>query len=150
MKGLKKGFIALAIMGVIGFSGLHCFAQTGVVDIDKITANYTKFQDYSADMESKEADLEKFVADNNKAIKDAKTPLEKNSLIEKAQKEYDQKFQAIKETQNKQIKEFQESLTTAVSQAAALKNIDLVLYKSNVLYGGVDITDSVLQALNKK
>ena len=150
MKRFKTAFIALAIVGVVGFSGLKSFADTGVVDLDKIINNYSKYQDFAADMKVKEAEIQKFVADTNKNIKDAKTPLEKKNLEEKATKDYDQRIQVIKDNQVKQLKDIEDNIYSAVGQSVKTRKIDIVLNKSSVLYGGVDLTDAVLDILNKK
>ena len=150
MKGLKRIFIALAIVSMVGFSGLRSFADTGVVDLDKVINSYSKYLDFAADMKVKQADIEKFVADTNKQLKDAKTPVEKKNLEEKATKDYEDKIQAIKENQVKQLKEIEDNVYSAIEQTSKLKKIDMVLNKAGVLYGGIDLTDEVIADLNKK
>lgn len=150
MKSLKKIFITLAIISMVSFSGLHSFADTGVVDLDKVINNYSKYLDFAADMKVKQADVEKFVADTNIQLKDAKTPLEKKNLEEKATKDYEDRIQSIKENQIKQLKEIEDNVYSVIEKTSKCKKIDMVFNKSSVLYGGVDLTDEVIATLNKK
>ena len=151
MKNWKKLLTVLAITSIVGFSGLKSYADgTGVVDIDKVISNYSKAQDVSADLKVKEAELQKFQADAQKQIKEAKTPLEKKNMEDKLTEEFKQKIQDYKDAQVKQLKQVEDSVFAAVDSVAKQQKLDLILNKSSVLRGGSDITDAILNILNSE
>ena len=151
MKGLKKTFLAVSMAGLIGVSGLAAFAEgIGVVDLDKVVANYQQAQDVSADLKVKEAELQKFLADAQKQLKDAKTPIEKKNLEDKLTQEFKSRSEVFRNTQIKQWKQVEDNVFESIEQVSKAKKFDAILNKSAVLYGGTEVTDNVLTILNTK
>lgn len=151
MSNLKKFLTILAITGMIGFSKFDSYAQeVGIVDLDKVGNNYTKAQDLSADLKIKEAELQKFIADAQKQLKDTSSPVDRKNLEDKLSTDYKTKVESYNDFQLKQLKQIDDNVFSAIDQVAKTKKIDLVLNKTSVLQGGVDLTDSVLGLLNAK
>ncbi|MDD3014617.1 MAG: OmpH family outer membrane protein [Candidatus Gastranaerophilales bacterium] len=149
MKSFKKYLIVFAAVTTIGLSGLHAFAQqVGVVDLDRVVNNYSKAQDVSADLKVKEAELQKFLADAQKQLKDATSPVEKKNLENKLTKQFKTKSDEFKDAQIKQWKQIEDNIFSAIETVSKTNKLDVVLVKSSVLYGGTDLSDQILNLLN--
>lgn len=148
MKFLTKLLLAFLCIITVSVSAANA-SGFGVIDFEKVYANYAKAQDAAADLKVKEAELQKFVADAQKEIKNATTPLDKKNTEDKLNNEYKLKAQALIDDKNKQIKDLDDQVFAAMNSVAADKKLDIVLVKNVVLLGGIDITDDVLQILNK-
>lgn len=151
MENLKKFFTVLALVLAFSFSTANVFAEDlGIVDLDKVLNSYTKAQDVSADLKVKEAELQKFLADAQKRLKDAKTPLERKNLEDKLTAEFKIKSDSFRDAQIKEWKQIEDCVFAAISRASANKKISTVLNKAGVLQGGIDLTDDVIVILNTK
>ncbi|EKE03030.1 MAG: hypothetical protein ACD_20C00287G0013 [uncultured bacterium] len=150
MRVFKQFLTTLAVVSVIGFSGLASYAEVAVVDLDKVISNYSKAQDVSADLKVKEAELQKFLADAQKQLKNATSPVDKKNLETKLTNEFKTKADSFRELQIKEWKEIEDTVFNAIDKVSKGKKADLVLNKASVLQGGVDITDQVINIINKK
>jgi len=149
MKSFKKCLVVFASLAVMGLSGLHAFAQqVGVVDLDRIVNNYSKAQDVSADLKVKEAELQKFLADAQKQLKDTTSPVEKKNLEDKLTQQFKAKSDEFKDAQIKQWKQIEDNIFSAIETVSKTNKLDVVLVKSSVLYGGTDVTEQILTLLN--
>jgi Skp family chaperone for outer membrane proteins len=149
MKSFKKYLVFFAMAATIGMSGLNAFAQQiGVVDLDKVVNNYSKAQDVSADLKVKEAELQKFLADAQKQLKDATSPVEKKNLEDKLTQQFKSKSDEFKDAQIKQWKQIEDSIFSAIETVSKTNKLDVILVKSSVLLGGTDVTDQILTLLN--
>jgi len=149
MKSFKKYLVIFAAIATIGLSGLQSYAQqVGVVDLDKIVNNYSKAQDVSADLKVKEAELQKFLAEAQKQLKDAPSPVEKKNLEEKLTQQFKTKSEDFKDAQIKQWKQIEDNIFSAIETVSKTNRLDVVLVKSSVLFGGNDVTDQILNLLN--
>lgn len=148
---LKKFFAALAVFVLLGFSEVGAFAaEIGVVNLDDILSGYSKYQDLSADLKVKDAELQKFLADAQKQLKDANTPVERKNLEAKLSSVFKQKSDAFRDLQARQYKQIEDNVYVAITTVSKTKKLDVVLNKSSVLIGGADITKDVLALLNSE
>ena len=149
MKMFKRTIVLLAVMSVMcGYSAKSYAAGTAVVDLDKIRENYTVSQELSADLKIKESELQKFVADAQKQIQEAKTPLEKKNLEEKLGEQFNIKRNAYAKDQAQKWGMIEDSVVKSIKEISVFKKFDLVLNKQVVIDGGSDITDEVIKKLN--
>ena len=149
MKMLKRFIVLVAVMTVVlGYSAKSFAAGTAVVDLDKIRENYTKAQELSADLKVKETELQKFVADAQKQIQEAKSPLEKKNLEEKLGEQFNIKRNAYAKDQGQKWGVIEDAVIKSIKAVSAAKKFDLILNKQVVIDGGSDITDEVLAKLN--
>jgi Skp family chaperone for outer membrane proteins len=150
MRCFKTLLLGLALVAMMVLTPLGAFAQSiGTVDADKIIANYSKAQDVEADLKVKEAEIQKFIAEAQKQIKNATTPVEKSNLEKKLSEEFRQKQTEYRQLQLDESKKINDDILSAIDTVAQQQSLDLVLAKGAVFIGGKDITDSVLQMLNK-
>lgn len=151
MNNLIKLSVSFVFVVMTMFISLTASADTiGVVNLDKIMANYTKAQGVLADLQVKDAELKKFVADAQKQLKDTSTPVEKKNMEEKLSNEFQTKGQAFKNEQIKQWTMIENTILESVKVVAKSMKIDVVLNESSVLIGGNDITEAVTTYLNKQ
>lgn len=149
MRYLKSFVLGLALLAAIFATSVSVIAQTiGVVDADKVLTNYSKAQDVEADLKVKEAEIQKFIADAQKQIKDAATPVEKNNLEKKLSEEFKTKQTEYRKMQVTESEKINNDIITAIKTIAKDKSIDMVLAKGAVFSGGTDLTDEVLGKLN--
>lgn len=151
MRCLKSLVLALALVATVSFTAGSAIAQTiGTVDADKIIGNYSRAQDVEADLKVKEAEIQKFIAEAQKKIKAASTPVEKSNLEKELSEEFRLKQTEYRQMQLQESKKINDDIISAIEKVAKDSSIDLVLAKGAVFIGGSDITDEVLKALNNK
>lgn len=151
MRSVKSLLIGLTLVSALALFPAKSFAQViGTVDADKIITNYSKAQDVEADLKVKEAEIQKFIAEAQKKIKDAATPVEKNNLEKQLSDEFRAKQAEYRRVQLDESKKINDEIISAIEEVAKTQKIDIVLAKGAVFVGGSDITDDVLKSLNKK
>lgn len=151
MNKLKKLSVSFVFVVITMLSGLAANADTvGVVNLDKVMADYTKAQTVLADLQVKDAELKKFIADAQKQLKTAVTPVEKKNLEDKLSQDFQVKGQAFKDEQVKQWTLLEDTILDSVKTVSKSMKIDVVLNDSSVLVGGTDITEAVTAYLNKQ
>jgi len=121
----------------------------GVVDLTKVIENYTKAQEVSADLKVKETELQKFIADAQKKINDAKTPLEKKNIEEKLSEEFNIKRNVFAKEQAEKWQQIEEEIIVKINEVSKEKNLELILNKQAVIIGGEEITEEVIKRLNE-
>ncbi len=150
---MKKLLVLLMMAGFLGLNILTAQAgELGVVNLYKIMEEYKKAQEITAAINSKKAELQQFQDQSNKKIKAVKNQIEKKSLFEKLNKQYNQKAMTLnQEIEAKLINlkniQHKEVLKT-VAKVARKRDLDLVLEKATVPYAKYDITEEVLKILN--
>lgn len=147
------GLAVLTAVSIIGGSGLGAFAQEiGVVDLYKVMSNYSKAQEISNYLNQKKAELQKFQEDGNAKIKEQKTDLQKQSLFDTLNTQYNKKVNEYNndvEVKLQQLKQLQDvDVVNAVQQVAKDKNLDMIIDKSAVPFSKIEITDQVITILN--
>jgi outer membrane protein len=148
MKVLKSLVITLAVLLTASFSNVAQASGTAVVDLEKLLASYQVAQNVSAEMKVQEAELQKFLADAQKQLQNAKTPVDKKNLEAKLSQQFQVKSDAYRNVQMQKWKEIENNILNSISVVSKARNYDIVLKKSSVIIGGSDITDEVTAALN--
>ncbi len=121
---MKKSIIALA--GLISIVGCASSSPIGLVDVNRITTNWTEFQ----------TDQSHLYADEKRIATSTASNAQKASQVAALQKKYG----ALTVALTNQIR-------AAAAKVAAKKNLKLVLTREGVGYGGTDITVEVEKVL---
>ncbi len=121
---MKKSIIAIA--GLITIVGCASSSPVGLVDVNRITANWKVFQ----------TDQSHLYADERRIATSTASNAQKASQVAALQKKYG----ALTVQLTDQIRK-------AAAQVAAKKNLKLVLTREGVGYGGTDITTEVEKIL---
>lgn len=150
MKNVKKTFAILAVAATISLSCLSAQAEKiGVIDLAKISAKYTKAQELASGMKNQEAEIQEKIANAQKKIQAAKSPVAKRNLEKKYKAQIDAAIEKIKDQNAKEVEEIDKNLTNAIDAVSKRNNLGIVINKQSVVHGGYDITDKVLNKLNK-
>ena len=137
----RGAVVAIAVLGVLAFGSLASAEEKiGVIDSQKIVFQHPKFEGITKQMQqiSKTKETEMKTAVDSEKDQDKKAEIYQAKRRELAQEEQRLMQPLFQEAQ------------MAVRTVAKLKSITVVIEKGAVYFGGIDITDDVIQELKKK
>ncbi len=137
----RGAVVAIAVLGVLAFGSLASAEEKiGVIDSQKIVFQHPKFEGITKQMQqiSKAKETEMKTAVDSEKDQDKKAEIYQAKRRELAQEEQRLMQPLFQEAQ------------MAVRTVAKLKSITVVIEKGAVYFGGIDITDDVIQELKKK
>ncbi len=137
----RGAVVAIAVLGVLAFGSLASAEEKiGVIDSQKIVFQHPKFEGITKQMQqiSKTKETEMKTAVDSEKDQDKKAEIYQAKRRELAQEEQRLMQPLFQEAQ------------LAVRTVAKLKSITVVIEKGAVYFGGIDITDDVIQELKKK
>ena len=148
---MKKIIISISILLL---TICPAFAENiGYVNMQIVFESYNKTEDAKKDFEKKQNELKEELEEKQeevaKAQKDNKDPEEIQKLIEEIQEELQPKQEALIQLNNELMFRIREDITLATSKVAKNYGIDIVLDKQVILHGGFDLTNFVVDELNK-
>ncbi|ERL25157.1 OmpH family outer membrane protein [Mitsuokella sp. oral taxon 131] len=114
-------------------------SSVGVVDYRQIAQQHPQLQSANAEMQTAVQDAQKEFEEKSANMSDQ----EKNDYYQQTQERLQQKNQELMEP-------IQQSIEDAVKKVSETKGLSVVLEKSTVVYGGQDITQDVINKINKK
>lgn len=138
---LKKLLVVLMVMAVAVILMSGCTTdpakKMGIIDLDRVIKESPRAQSYQTQLDKRGAEIQ----NKYKEIADQKiTPEDKQKRQEAALQEF---IAAKKELEDKLNAEIE----TAVKAIAQEKKLDIVFFKQSVRYGGVEITQDVINKL---
>ncbi|HEX3467077.1 MAG TPA: hypothetical protein VHT05_03135 [Candidatus Elarobacter sp.] len=125
-RAVRPLLAALVLAALCGCSGVGSHSNIGLVDVQRISANWPKFQNYQNQLSADAATIER----------------SKRSAREKAAARA-----ALQAQFAKAQSELSNDVSTAAKQVAADRHLDFVFTRQFVGYGGVDITADVEKIL---
>lgn len=140
-------------LSVVALSLLFATASAeviGVVDFDKVIDSYSRVKTVSDEISDKYAEIERYKLDKAREYKRLSTPLEKKNFEEATERELVRRQEALLKLKEKKEDEIDSVIKSTVKQVALTSKVDTVLDQSVVFFGGVDLTDKVIRALNGK
>lgn len=130
---------AMAVLSMGDTANAAPTTDIGIVDQrEVISANPSLAMNYQQKMKEMADEMQKDFDSKSQGMSDA----DKENLFNDMQQQFNQKRSSIE-------KDMEDQVTGAVQSVASKKGLSLVVDKSVVLYGGVDITKDVTDALNK-
>jgi len=120
----------------------------GIVDFDKIVENYSRVQALTDEISDKQAELQKYVLDKEREYKKLSTPVERKNFEETTAKELARRQDAFMKIKERKEDEIDNAIKNAIKTVAIANKIDTVVEATVVFFGGIDITDKVIKALN--
>ncbi len=148
-------FLAIGVAAfVIGFS-VNNFAMSdvpanykvAVVDIPQVVASSTQVKNLKKEQQAKADELVKFVEKARKDVAAVTDETKKKELEEKYSKELISKKDKMEKDYINKLSKIDESISKTVNEQAKAGNYNIVLSKGAVLYGGEDITQTVIKAV---
>ncbi len=140
-------------LSVVALSLLFSTASAevvGVVDFDRVIDNYSRVKVVSDEISDKYAEIERYKLDKAREYKRLSTPLEKKNFEDATEKELIRRQEALLKLKEKKEAEIDSLIKSTIKQVAMSSNVDTVIEQSVVFFGGVDLTDKVIKALNGK
>lgn len=141
-----------ATFGLMLLAQTAAWAEIGVVDPEKIGTDYRKAKELATQVKSKEDELNTLRNNLAKELKekgDKMTPVEKKNLEDKLSKQFEGKFIEYRNWFASQDQSLRTAVDSAVNEVSKSQKLDMVLTKQVVLTGGRDVTQDVLNILNK-
>lgn len=142
-----KKLLFLAAASLFLFGSAHA-EVIGIVDFDKVVDNYTKVKTISNEISDRYAEIQRYTLDKEREYKKLSTPLERKNFEESVARELSKKQEAYLKLKEKKEAEIDAAIKNAIKQVAMTSKVTTVVEKSVVFFGGVDITDKVIRALN--
>lgn len=143
---LRKIVVSVFVMSVMSVNTASAdIDKIAVVDLQKVVSSSTQVKSLKEEQYKKATELEKWLQTVKKDIEKQSTPENKQKLIKKYDAELTRKREMNTNEYNKKLGEIDENVSRTIATFAKSKNYDLVLAKSNVLFGGIDITNEIMK-----
>ena len=121
--------------------------KIAVVDIQKVVSGSKQVKALKDEQYKKAAELEKWLEVAQSDISKQSTDENKKKLIKKYDEELAKKREINSKAYNKKLNEIDANVSQTIVNYAKSKGYDMVFAKSNVLYGGVDITGEIIKLI---
>ncbi|NQT29472.1 MAG: OmpH family outer membrane protein [Candidatus Saganbacteria bacterium] len=151
---MKKFVVILLIMAFIsGVAAMASAASIGYIDVQKVFREYKATEKAQKDLAKEEEAFKKSFEESQakleKAEKDGKSTEEIDKLRKKLEESLAPKREKLLRLNEELTAKLQLQILDAVNTVAKKVGIDLVLDKQVVITGGMDLTDMVVNELNK-
>ena len=121
--------------------------KIAVVDVPKVVNSSSQVAALKKEQQAKAQELVNFVEKARKDVASTTDPKKKKSLEEKYNKELNSKKAAMDKNYASKLNAIDSSISSKINEQAKAGNYNIVLAKGVVLYGGTDITDTVIKAV---
>ena len=140
------------IFSILLFLCLACpvFAASGkiaVVDIQKVVNNSTQVKILTKEHEARKKELASLIKRAGDEIKRESDPAKKKAIASKYEQQIKLKTDTNAKAYKTKLEAIDKSISASIAQQAKALGYDMVLTKGVVLYGGVDITDSIMKVI---
>jgi outer membrane protein len=155
-KGLimEKKLIALVVVAVLFGIGVGLLLSKGhedfkmaVVDVNRIVNASSQVTALKAEEAVKIQELQNFVQKVQQEAAAEKDEAKKKEIIGKYEKDILLKKNAIESDYAKKLQQIDADITKVIREVAQKKGMTVVVAKNNVIFGGDDITNIVLEEI---
>ena len=143
---MKKLLTAIALI-LIATNVVLADTKVAVVDVNAIVSNSSQVKALKNEQQAKLKELDKWLKTVRADIEKQSTKENKEKLVKKYDAEFAKKQKAIKDNYTKKLQEIDKNINQKIEEKAKADNIDIILTKSTVLYGGLDITNDLIKAI---
>ncbi len=150
-----KRFLA-AIIVISLLAGVACaagYTNIGYIDVQKVFKEYKETEKAQEELSKQEEAFKKEFEESQKKLEKAEKEGKSREELEKMRKELEEKLAPKREnllTLNEQLTiKLQQDILGSVQKVAKKFGVDLVLDKQVVITGGMDLTELVINELNK-
>ncbi len=145
--------LILAISVLAGVASAASFSNIGFIDVQKVFRDYKETSKAQTELGKKEEAFKKEFEDSQKKLeqaeKDGKKPSELQEMKDKLEKELAPKRDGLLKLNEQLTVKLQMEILEAVKKVSKKVGLDLVLDKQVVITGGMDLTEMVVNELNK-
>ena len=121
--------------------------KVAVVDVQKIVNKSAQVQVLKKEQQAKQKEMAQFIKKAGEDIKKQPDEKQRKALAKKYDTELKAKREANAKTYKTKLETADKNITNTIIQQAKAQGYDLVLTKGVVLYGGDDITESILKVV---
>lgn len=148
-------FRSLIVSSVVAASVLvapAAFAYTiGFVDTAKVLQTYKGAQSAQAQMQKELQAYQTAFVDRQKKIQEAQKAGKSQAELQKLTEQYEKELAPLKQKaatlEQRLSKDVKTKIEAKINTIAKTRKVDVVVDKAVVLYGGVDLTNDVIKAL---
>ncbi|MBI6545306.1 MAG: OmpH family outer membrane protein [Cyanobacteria bacterium NC_groundwater_1444_Ag_S-0.65um_54_12] len=145
--------VAMLLTSVFATPAGAAGASFGFVDTSRIFAQYKAAQYSQAEFRAKAEAYQRELLEKNQVLQRAQQDGKPKGELEKLTKQFENELKpkkaAVEALDKKLSAQLRKKIEVAIAAVAAARQIPVVVDKQVVLYGGADLTDEVLQKLNK-
>ncbi len=146
-----KKLIALALTVI--FLGGAAFAATGFIDVQKVFREYKETKKAQEELSKKEDAFKKEFDESQKKLQEAERDGKSRDELDKMKKDFEKKLTPKRDEllrlNERLTVSLQQKILKSVEKVAKKVGIDLVLDKQVVITGGMDLSEVVINELNK-
>ena len=152
---MKKVAVMVVVLFIVGvMTGFASGASIGYIDGQQVFSSYDKTKKAQEQFKKKEQVIQDEITKKQKQFEQEKSKgmsdADLRKMVEKFEKELAPKQKDLVESQNKVRKEIQGDIVKATEVISRKMGIEIVLDKQVFVTGGTDLTDKVVEQLNKK
>lgn len=147
-KILLTAVVALSLGVAAGALWKCCCTKVAVVDVQKVVAQSKSVAEFRKEQQTKAADLQEFVNQSNAEISKAADDKQKEELAQKYRLELLEKQQTYQEEDMARLQEIDDNITKLIAEVSKKNGYRQTYAKGSLIYGGDDITDKVVEALD--
>jgi len=151
MRKLLAALLTIAFVGSVASAAT--FTNIGYIDVQKVFKEYKATEKAQEELAKQEkdfkAEFEKSQEELAKAEKDGKSEEELNKMKTELEKKLMPKRDSLLKLNEQLTAKLQLEILDAVKKVAKKVGIDLVVDKQVVITGGMDLTEMVINELNK-
>lgn len=147
---MKKYLNILAIIAAfsvgLGFNNLAMSdvpSKIAVVDVNKVVSNSSQVMSLKKEQQLKTEELQKWIKTAQVDVEKQSSKEGKQKLATKYDSELKKKQAAIQKSYTDKLQVIDKNISKLIADEAKAKGYDIVLAKGVVLYGGIDITQSI-------
>jgi outer membrane protein len=149
----KLAFVLVSIFFIASIASAASFSNLGFIDVQKVFKEYRATGKAQEELSKQEESFKKEFEDSQKKLEKAEKDGKKKEELDKMKKEFEDKLAPKRESLlrlNEQLtSKLQMEILDAVKKVGKKVGIDLVLDKQVVITGGMDLTEMVINELNK-
>ena len=140
---------AAAVVASVLVGGFLCCRcnRVAVVDVQQVVAHSKVVAEFKESQAAKAMSLQEWVAKSNEEIGKLTSEKEKEALAAKYREELTQKQIAYQNEDIAKLQEIDADMTKLIEDVAKKAGYRKAFVKGTIIYGGTDITDKVIEAL---
>ena len=155
MKKLSnKSYVIIAVVAVVVLWALCCLCccnkgKVATVNAQMVVSRSVAIRNLQHEQQLQYEELQNWLQESDKAIKNQPTQAKKKELMLKLQAELQQKQIVMQQEYAAKTQKIEEEIIAVVEKVAHKKGFKVVLDKNSVIAGGVDITEEVVTKLEE-
>lgn len=151
MKKLLALILAISVLSGVALAA--SFSNIGYIDVQKVFKDYKETSKAQDELSKKEEEFKKEFEESQKKLeqaeKDGKKPSELQTMKEELEAKLAPKRDSLLKLNEQLTVKLQLEILEAVKKVTKKIGVDMVLDKQVVITGGMDLTEMVVNELNK-